>query len=210
MSPDDGDRPVDCDRGQRRAAAVEDDEIGPEPCGDARSFEDVRHEDGACETTSTTPAAHRLDAGERSGLEMVRCGMASGSRECDERIERWWNADRLGLDRAPSPHGDDHDFPLGGEQPRDMSRDRSLADTLAGSDHRDRGKLEGRERRRIEPEVCPHVGNSVGEDTTCERKPLDGPEHRLVREIDRDLGPVALECRGDVVGERHAVAIGAA
>ena len=91
-----------------------------------------------------------------------------------------------------------------------MPGDRSLADTLAGSDHRDRGKLEGRERRRIEPEVRAHVGNSVESTRLASAKRSTGPEHRLVGEIDDDLGPIALERRVDVVGERHAVALAAA
>ena len=133
--------------------------------------------------------------------------MTSGPRESDERLDGRWHGDRLGLGRASPPHRDDDDAALGGEQPRDVPGDRGLADALPGADDRDRGELERLERRRIEPEVRPHVRESVRQDTACEREALDGPEHRLVGEIDDDLGPVALERRLDVLRQRHAVAL---
>ncbi len=80
-----------------------------------------------------------------------------------------------------------------------------LPDALAGTEHRDRRKPELGEGRRLEPEVRPYVGNAGREHSARESEALDRSEDRLVREVDHEIGPVALDRRFDVAGEGHAV-----
>ena len=82
-----------------------------------------------------------------------------------------------------------------------------LADALARPDHRDGGQLERLEPRRIEPEIGTDVGDAVGQDATREREALDGPEHRLVGEIDDELGSIALQGGRNVLRQRDAIAL---
>ena len=91
-----------------------------------------------------------------------------------------------------------------------MARDGRLADPLPRSHDGDRRELERRTLRRIEAEVRAHVGQAGREHAAREGEPLDGPENRLVREVDDDLGRVRLDRGLDVQRQRHSVLLAAA
>ena len=84
------------------------------------------------------------------------------------------------------------------EQPREMCGDGRLPHALARADDGDRRQLERRERGRIEAEVGADVGDAGGERTRDPAEALGRAEHRLVREVDHDLGVT------EAVDERHA------
>ena len=86
-----------------------------------------------------------------------------------------------------------------------MPRQRRLPDTLAGAADRERGQVEGLEGRWVEAEVGPFVGDPVTQDAAGESEPLDWPENGLVREVDDDLRPVAVDRSLHVRSERDAV-----
>ena len=80
-----------------------------------------------------------------------------------------------------------------------MSGERGLADTLAGADDGDRRQLERVKRRRVEAEVGADVRQPEREEPRGEREPKLRRQHRLVGEIDDDLGVARL------LDDRHAV-----
>ena len=136
--------------------------------------------------------------------------MASGSRELDERFDGRRDRDRLGLGGPPAPHGDDDDA-------RSSASSRAMCPVTAVLPTRlpvpttaIEGSSKGANAGGSSRKSAPTYGNAVSEDPACEREPLDRPEHRLVGEIDDDLGPVPLDRRADVVGKRHAVVLAAA
>ena len=91
------------------------------------------------------------------------------------------------------------------DQPGELSRDGRLPHSLAGADDdRDRRELERQPLGRIETEVRAHVRQALSKHSTCERESLERAEHRLVREIDDDVGTVARN-RLDIALDRNAV-----
>jgi hypothetical protein len=83
--------------------------------------------------------------------------------------------------------------------------DRRLADPLAGADDPDRGERERLQRGRVEAEVGADVRQPGGEDAAREPEALARPEHRLVGEVDDELGPVLGERRIEVGRDADAV-----
>ena len=73
--------------------------------------------------------------------------MAAGARERDELLDAGRRLDQLGLGRPAPPHRHDDDVAVAGEQPREVRRDRGLADPLAGADHGDRRARRSPRRR---------------------------------------------------------------
>jgi hypothetical protein len=69
------DPPPGLDWGQRRAAAVEQHEVGLELDGHSCALVDVRGEHGARQTGTAPAAADRLHAGERCRFQVVRRGV---------------------------------------------------------------------------------------------------------------------------------------
>ena len=110
--------------------------------GEARAFGHVRHERPPGEPAAGTAAADRDDAGHGRDLEVVGGGVAAGARESDELVDARRRLDRLGLGRSATTHRHDDDVPVAGEKPREVRRDRGLADPLSGSDHGDRGHVD--------------------------------------------------------------------
>ena len=119
---------------------------------------------------------------------MIGRGVTSRARERDEIVERRRRRDQLRLRRSAATHRDDDDAAVAGEQPRDVTGDGRLPDALAGPDHRDRRQLERMERRRVEAEVGADVREAEREEARREREPKLGRQHRLVGEVDDDLG----------------------
>src|SRR5437660_12294789 len=74
---------------------------------------------------------------------------------------------------------------------------------LAGPDHRQRRPRKWRVLRRLEPEVGALVAQPGRKRTAREPKAVRRREHRLVREVDDDLGP--LEAVLELLQERDAV-----
>ena len=97
--------------------------------------------------------------------------------------------------------------PRRGEAPGDVARDGRLADPLAGADHGERRDVDDGRRRRVEAEVGALVGDAEREDAAREREPLRRAEHRLVGEVEDDVGLMALDRDLDGGLERHAVAV---
>ena len=198
------------DRRDRGSAAVEDDDVGAELRGQPGALEHRRRERRPCEPAAAATAPDRRHAREHRDLQVVRGGVATGARQRQEVVERRRSLDHLGLGRAPAAHRDDDDLPVASEQRGEVARHSGLADALARSDHRQRRQCERLERRRLEAEVGADVGDAGGQRPRCEREPLRRPEHRLVGQIDHDVGPVLGDRRLEVGAERHAVVLAAA
>ncbi len=141
------------DRRDRRAAAVEDDDVGAALHGEARTFVHIRHERLPGEPAAGTAAADGDDAGHGRDLEVVGGGVAAGACEGDELLDARRRRDRLGLGRSATTHRHDDDVPVAGEKPRKVRRDRCLANSLSGSDHGDRGRIDLPIGRGVESEV---------------------------------------------------------
>ena len=88
-----------------------------------------------------------------------------------------------------------------------MAGNSRLPDPLARPDHGERRDVHDDGRRRVEAEVRPLVGQAEREHAAREREPLRRPEHRLVREVEDEVGLVALDRDLDGRLERHAVAV---
>ena len=189
----------------RRAAAVEEHELGRELDREPRSLVHVRDGDRTGETAAAAPAADRLDPGQRSGLEVVGGGVAAAARELEQRLDVRRHRDDLRLRRTAPPHRDDDDAPVAGVEPGRMRGDRSLADPLAGADDPDRGKRERLERGRVEAKVGADVRETGREHAAREPEPLPRPEHRLVGEVDDELRAVLGEGGVEVGRDTDAV-----
>ena len=62
-----------------------------------------------------------------------------------------------------------------------------LADPLAETDHRERRRLDGLERRRLEAEVGADVRQPERQRARSPEHPLPRAEHRLVGEVDHEI-----------------------
>ena len=202
---DDEDAPTRLDRWDRRAAAVEEDEVRGKLDRKLRALVDVRDRDRTGEPTATAAAADGLDAGERRRLEVVGRGVSAGARELEQRVDVRRDLRHLGLGWAASSHRDHDDLPVAREQPSGVRRDRRLPHTLAGADDPDRGERERLELRRVETKVGADVRQSRGEHAAREPEALLRAEYRLVREIDDELRPMLGERAIEIVGEDDAV-----
>ena len=205
MSSDDDDGAIGGDGRQRRAAPVEEHEVGSKADGDARSVSDVRGADRSCEPSTASPTANGRHTDESGGLEVIRCGMTPRSRERNERVDRGRHGHDLGLGRPSSPHRDNDDASVDSEKPRNVTGHGGLADALTCPDDGDRRELEGLAQRRIETEVRSDIRQPQREDPAREREALDGAEHRLVREVDDHVRSMLGDCGLHVGGERNAV-----
>ena len=125
--------------------------------------------------------------------------MTTGARELEQVGHGRPDLDDLGLRRPATPHRDDDDPPLAGEHAGDVTRDRRLADALAGPDHGHGRRPDRLEPRRLEPEVGSLVGHAERERARGEPEAGGRPEHRLVGEVEDDVGRVV----GDRLLERH-------
>jgi hypothetical protein len=96
---------------------------------------------------------------------MVRGRVATGARERDEIGDRRLSLDQFRLPRASPPHRDDDHLVIAREQPREVPCHSRLPHALAGSEHRDRRKLERLERGRVEAKVGADVRQTSGERT---------------------------------------------
>ena len=199
----DEDPRVHLDRRERRAAAVEHEQLGLELRGELRALEDVRQERSAREPSPGPPAADRRDARERGRLEMVGRRMPAGAGEREQVVERRRRLDELRLRRPASAHRDDDDAAVGGEDTRDVARHRGLPDPLPEADHGERRRPDRLERRRVEAEVGADVRQPERERPRRPEHPLPRPEHRLVGEVDHE---VHLD-RVERVDERDAVVV---
>ena len=192
----DDDRPVGRDRRKCGAAAVEDDEIGAELERDPGAGSDVRGErrprparrrSGGSRPSRPRRAQPSRDGRTRRG---VRCAKARGAprpsaepRSSPARPAR----------RAPSRR---RRRVARGERSRARWPVTAVLPTrfpvpTTAIDGSSNGSSSGGSRRKS----APAYGMPRREDPAREREPLDGPEHRLVREIDDDLRPVALDRR---------------
>ena len=88
-----------------------------------------------------------------------------------------------------------------------MAGDRGLAHALAGADHGKRRDVDRLRGRRLEAEVGAFVRETESKHAACEREPLLRAEHRLVREVEDDVGKVALDGDLDRRLEGNAVAL---
>ena len=122
--------------------------------------------------------------------------MPAGACERDELCDSRRRLDDLRLGRPAAAHRDDDDVAVTGEQPSEVRRDGGLADALAGSDHGDRRQLERLELRRVEAEVGADVRQACRERPRDPAEPLGRSEHRLVGEVDDDLGAPKPETSG--------------
>jgi hypothetical protein len=86
-----------------------------------------------------------------------------------------------------------------------MSRDSRLPHSLARTDDRDRRELERHPFRWVETEVCAEVRHALSKHSTCERESLERAEHRLVGEIDDDVGAMARNGCLDIALDGNAV-----
>ena len=91
-----------------------------------------------------------------------------------------------------------------------MTRDGRLADALAGADHGDGRRPDRLEARRLEPEVGPLVRHAERQRARREPESCRRPEHRLVGEIEHDVGRVLGDRLLERRRERHAVLLAAA
>ena len=91
-----------------------------------------------------------------------------------------------------------------------MGRDRRLAHPLPGAHDPERGERERLEGGRVEAEVRPDVREPAREHAAGDGEALARAEHRLVGEVDHDLGPVRLERGLERRGQRHPVLVAAA
>ena len=133
--------------------------------------------------------------------------MPARTGDVEELIQRRRDLDELGLRGPAATHRHDHDLASLREQAGEMAGDGRLPDPLPGSDHRER---RSRRRRQVggrpEAEVRPHVLEPARERLARPEHPLGRAEHRLVREIDDDLGAHLVQrCQ-----QRHAVVLAAA
>ena len=178
---------------------------GSSAARDVHALGDVRHGDRAREATAAAAAADGRHAGHDGGLEMVGRRVSSVARELQQALDRRCDEHRLGLGRAATPHRDDDDPPGCGEAPREVPRDGGLPHALAGSDDGERRHGDPDARRRVEAEVRAFVGQPEREDAARQREPLARPEHRLVGEIEHQIGRVPLDRHLERGLERDAV-----
>ncbi len=207
---DDEHAPGRGDGRQRRAAAVEHDQVGPERLGGADAREHVREPDGAGEAAAAAAAPDSRHAGERGRLEMVRRGVPSGAGERQQPFDGRRHRHRLGLGRASPTHRHDHDAPVGGERACHVPGDRRLADALPGADDGERGNGHGLEPGRVEAEVGALVGHAERQRAGDQAEALGRAQHRLVGEVEHELGRMRGDCSLEAGGERDAVVLTAA
>ena len=191
--------PVDRDRRDRRAARVEDDDVGLALGREARPLLDVRDEDLPREPAAGAAAADRGHAADRGDLEVVGGGVPPGARQLDEVGDGRPLLDHLRLGRAAAAHRDHDHVAVAREQRGQVRRERGLPHPLAGADHGDRRQREVGIRRRVEAEVGADVGEAGGERLRRPAEAILRPEHRLVGQVDHGLGVA------EVLQQRHAV-----
>ena len=109
-------------------------------------------------------------------------------RESDELLDGRRRLHHLRLRRAAAPHRDHDHVAVAREQPREVRGHSRLADALACADDGDRRQLERLERRRLEAKVGTDVRQPGRERPRRPAEPLGRTEHRLVGEVDDDLG----------------------
>ena len=136
--------------------------------------------------------------------------MAAGAREREQVGHGRSDLDDLGLGRPPAPHRDDDDPPLARQHAGDVAGDGRLADPLAGPDHGHGGRPDRLEARRLEPEVGAFVRHAEREGARGEPEARRRPEHRLVGEVEHDVGGVLGDRLLERGGERNAVVLPAA
>ena len=183
----DEDARVHIDRWQRRAAPVEDEQLGLELRRQLHAFEHVRLERRAGESSPGTAAADRRNAGERGHLEVIGSRVATRAGEREQIVERRRRLDKLRLRGAASAHRDDDDPAVTGENARHVPGHGRLPDPLAQADHGKRRCRERLERRRLEAKVGADVRQAERERTRCPQHPLPRPQHRLVGEVDHEI-----------------------
>ncbi len=192
------------------AAALEDDEVGLALESKARSVRDVGDADSAGQPAAATPATDRVDAAEDRILQVVRRCVPPITRQLEQALARgpgWFD---FGLGRPAAPHGDDDDIPVLREEAQRVAGHGRLADPFAGPDDADRRQVEGLQLGRVEAKVRAHVGDAVRQHPARDAKALARPEHRLVGEVDDDLGLEIGQCPLQVVEQRDAVLVVAA
>ena len=157
MPADGEDRPVRRDRRDRRAAAVEDDEVGPELERDLRrprrrSMRTPLRR-GPRRTAGSRPSRRRRAPPSRGGPRL-RAGPPGTARR---GLDGGRHADDLRLRGPAAAHGDDDDAPRLGHEPREVPGEGRLPHALPGADDRDRRERERLEPRRVEAEVGARV-----------------------------------------------------
>ena len=194
-------------RGDRRAAPVEDHELGVavERLLDARG--DIARPRNPGEPATGAPAADRRDTRERRCLEVVGRCVRALAHELKEILDGRPQIGNLRLRGASASHRDDDEVMLVREQPRRVPRDGRLAEPLAGADHGERRKVERLVLRNAEREVGALVGDTEREQPAREPETLARSQHRLVRDVHRHFGLEARERLLEVGGERDAVLV---
>ncbi len=183
--------PVDRDRRDRRAARVEDDDVGRPLGGEPCALDHVRDEDLAREAAAGATAADRRHAGRRAAISRWSEAAWRPVRESATRSSTVGRRSiSSGVARPAAAHRDDDDVAVAGEQRGEMRGDRGLADALARTDHRDRRHvgLPRRVGRRVEAKVGAEVRQPGGKRARRPAEALLGPEHGLVGEVDDELG----------------------
>jgi hypothetical protein len=89
--------------------------------------------------------------------------VAARAGEREQLVESRRSLDELRLRRSAAAHRDDDDPTVAAEDARDVPGDGGLPDPLPEADHGERRRLDGRERRRVEPEVRADVGQAERE-----------------------------------------------
>ena len=127
--------------------------------------------------------------------------MAARTGEREQVVQRRRRLDELRLRGAASAHRDDDDPTVAGENARHVPVHGCLPDPLAQADHGERRCRDRLERRRLEAKVGADVRQPERKRTRRPQHPLPRPEHRLVGEIDHEIGPDRVE----LADERDAV-----
>ena len=191
LGADDEHAAVDLDRRDRGAARVEDDDVRPARGGEPRALEHVRDEHLAGEPAARAAAADRRHAVDRGGLEVVG-GRVPARRARARRGRRPTAADSTtsGSGGPPRPIATTTTSWSRASSRARCAGDRRLPDALAASrsPRSSGGRSNAAYRGGSKRKSAPTYGEPGRERARRPAQPLGRAEHRLVGEVDHDLG----------------------
>ena len=162
---------------------------GRRAAASARALETFETNDLAGEPAAGAPAADRRHAGDRGDLEVVGGGVPAGARERDEVGDRRAAARRAPA--RPARRGPSRRRPRRGRAraasrgaPRPRSSRRACRCRSRRSTARRSGSNTGGSKRKS----APTYGSPAASARDAQRNRSAGAEHRLVGEVDDDLG----------------------